>query len=376
MASSNDHMTMPSSASKPRLSPLDFRNTELVSRLLAATPPYLYNMSLLPNSYFFSEMLRSLVQAKQGSAACSESMLASTMHSRRSRKRPWLLSRNEEFSKPAPKVEKPEVHEWTKIPMERTSPTETCVRSPNTQIPEKVFSKEKQNMFPGMPADSPNSGLVLPPAPPLWFPPIYPSPYVDPLHFFIDLRVSGHIYDKNPKECGNYEKPMNKDCPSTAVSSNSESERSTENEENPFSCLVVNRYGSRKSAFSVPNQKITKSNSPMNLTQNDKETKCTKFDVKSLGFEKNCNKYGTNYILPNISNIYKTLNDRSDRCDDRMAECSMEKRLKLEENDRNISFNFYSDNENVPMMECVSRGNSPVEVVDHDEQEYKIDIQS
>lgn len=49
---------------KPKLSPLELRNTDLVSRLLAATPPYLYNMSLLPNTYFFSEMLRSLVQAK------------------------------------------------------------------------------------------------------------------------------------------------------------------------------------------------------------------------------------------------------------------------------------------------------------------------
>lgn len=37
-----------------------------------------------------------------------------------------------------------------------------------------------------------NSGDMLPPAPPLWYPLLYPPhpPYgIDPLHFFIDLRV-------------------------------------------------------------------------------------------------------------------------------------------------------------------------------------------
>lgn len=44
--------------------PSDVRNGDLVSLLLAATPPYLYNMPLVPQSFFFSEMLRSFVQAK------------------------------------------------------------------------------------------------------------------------------------------------------------------------------------------------------------------------------------------------------------------------------------------------------------------------
>jgi len=42
----------------------DPRGGDLVSRLLAATPPYLYSFAP-PNSFFFSEMLRSFVHAKQ-----------------------------------------------------------------------------------------------------------------------------------------------------------------------------------------------------------------------------------------------------------------------------------------------------------------------
>ena len=44
--------------------PSDVRNGDLVSLLLAATPPYLYNIPLVPQTFFFSEMLKSFVQAK------------------------------------------------------------------------------------------------------------------------------------------------------------------------------------------------------------------------------------------------------------------------------------------------------------------------
>ena len=38
------------------------RSNDLVSKLLAATPPYLYAVPPAPHSFFFSEMLRSFVQ--------------------------------------------------------------------------------------------------------------------------------------------------------------------------------------------------------------------------------------------------------------------------------------------------------------------------
>lgn len=37
---------------------------ELVCRLVAATPPYLYSPAGLPHAFFFSELLRGLVEAR------------------------------------------------------------------------------------------------------------------------------------------------------------------------------------------------------------------------------------------------------------------------------------------------------------------------
>lgn len=51
--------------------PASLSGGDLVSRLLAATPPYLYNVPLTPHSFFFSEMLRSFVQAKAEAPSAS-----------------------------------------------------------------------------------------------------------------------------------------------------------------------------------------------------------------------------------------------------------------------------------------------------------------
>lgn len=355
MSSSNDHLSITPPTSKPRLSPLEFRNTELVSRLLAATPPYLYNMSLLPNSYFFSEMLRSLVQAKQENAANAEGMMTTSIHSRRSRKRPWLISRQEETAKHIPKIENPEIGDWAKPPSDKSSQIELVRKSHRAASPEDSKTYLKERTFEHAQPDTSNPGLVLPPAPPIWFPPIYPSPYVDPLHFFIDLRVSGHIYDKNQKDCANFDISNNKDYPSTLVSSNTES-RQSPNLPKSNVPLFPNRYGSHNSAFSVPNQKHT-TNTPMNLTQLESDSKCTKFDVKSMGFEKSTNRTGTKYVFSNIENIYRNVNPG-----ERTRDCSKEKRPKIEEDKSNSAFHSFSEN-----TEFYVRGHSPVNVVDGEE---------
>lgn len=366
MASSNDQLSLPPPPTKPRLSPLDFRNTELVSRLLAATPPYLYNMSLLPNSYFFSEMLRSLVQAKQENAANAESAMASSLHTRRSRKRPWALSRHEEPLKHVPKVEKTDINDWTKAASEKNSPIELVRKSPNSRIFEesKSYLKEKSSPFEHVPTENPNQGLVLPPAPPIWFPPIYPSPYVDPLHFFIDLRVSGHIYDKSQKDCTNFDRSTTKDYPSTIVSNNTETDQSQNiNKTNiPF---LTSRYGSHNSAFSVPNHKY-RNNSPMNLTYIESDSKCTKFDVKSMGFEKSSNKTGTNYVVSNIENIYRNIEPA-----ERIGGSPLGKRAKLEDGEGSSAFHSFSEGSDLDV-----RGQSPVDVVDGEDQGFKIDVQT
>lgn len=79
--------------------PASLSGGDLVSRLLAATPPYLYNVPLTPHSFFFSEMLRSFVQAKAeasstgGSGGGGVGGGGGTPTSRR-RKRSWRDARD------------------------------------------------------------------------------------------------------------------------------------------------------------------------------------------------------------------------------------------------------------------------------------------
>lgn len=148
------------------------RNGDLVSLLLAATPPYLYNMPLVPQTFFFSEMLRSFVQAK------TDRQNAKTQQVHRRRKRTWRESTPPKSSQDADK------------PLELTTPkAPEKSNSPVAKKPSCDFTAEKLA----------NSSVVAEnadpplPGPPLWYPNIYPNqpPYpIDPLHFFIDLRVS------------------------------------------------------------------------------------------------------------------------------------------------------------------------------------------
>ncbi|EZA60313.1 hypothetical protein DMN91_010601 [Ooceraea biroi] len=75
--------------------PASLSSGDLVSRLLAATPPYLYNVPLTPHSFFFSEMLRSFVQAKtEASAAGSGNGSGGASSAPRRRKRSWRDARD------------------------------------------------------------------------------------------------------------------------------------------------------------------------------------------------------------------------------------------------------------------------------------------
>ncbi|KAG7203556.1 hypothetical protein KM043_013604 [Ampulex compressa] len=69
--------------------PSSLSGGDLVSRLLAATPPYLYNVPLTPHSFFFSEMLRSFVQAKTEATSTGTTSAAP-----RRRKRSWRDARD------------------------------------------------------------------------------------------------------------------------------------------------------------------------------------------------------------------------------------------------------------------------------------------
>lgn len=318
MSSANDHMPPPT---KHRVSPLEFRNSDLVSRLLAATPPYLFNMSLLPNTYFFSEMLRSLVQAK---AARTAHTFQPPM--RRSRKRNWTASRLEHLQKPSNEgnaEDKPETADWMIKSNKKVeeNPLELTITkssdSPENKIDNfspKTEPSSSDQVFPSLhhsysPESSPQN-LVLPPPPPIWYPPLYPGPpyNIDPLHFFIDLRVSGHVYDKkHSKEAmlphsEGYNVSNSKDrLPHTEVSG-VKSETDT-NSASSHSSFKQTRHCS---AFTVPLPKINSRNLNSTITS-EREIRPTRFDVKSMGFDKNPNKNSTHYVMNNIKNIYKNI---------------------------------------------------------------------
>lgn len=370
MTSTNEELPPPP---KPRASPFDYRNTDLVSRLLAATPPYLYNMPLVPHSFFFSEMLRSLVQAKTENANRN----ASTIHQRRSRKRSWTQAHSEYYHhKEQTKIEKPDMpppSTWVsksekaniyhnkpaERPLELTTDKFNLNNSPKMNVTETQHEPKLLNHHPNVenplgiinfnsdskepkpshlqfpfppvpPQTSTSSDIILPPPPPVWYPPLYPTPYgIDPLHFFIDLRVSGHIYDrKNQKDSANSPhtttaatSPVPSSSTTTNECSSTEISHSIESLQDPF------KHSRHTSAFSVPSSRLTR-NIPINLSnyahgrgnsENNKQTATeskdsmghTKFDVKSLGLEQSCNKISTNYVMRNIYRIYRELQNFS-----------------------------------------------------------------
>lgn len=332
---------------------------DLVSRLLAATPPYLYNVPLTPHSFFFSEMLRSFVQAKAEASAVGSGPPAAPRRRKRSwrdardsRDRPLELTTKERTHEKYFHVDNHSEHKSKHLSIQhipslnfdnKTSnfgdvnaksledgKSEFCKHKNyfddrklyvSSQSSSNVFSNDQKvkpeeltteqeiqsiedaakssgetgflsdpknklefplrnftsNNIParadalanqktfGMPTEVPNPDFI--PAP-MWYPP-YPMPQsypgIDPLHFFIDLRVSGHIWDRK----------------------------------------LADRQPSFKSkhtsAFNVPQSK--EYNRPLNLTRDEASSSRTKDE----------NSKGTHYILKNLTKTYKGIrgNDKS-----------------------------------------------------------------
>lgn len=364
--------------------PASLSGGDLVSRLLAATPPYLYNVPLTPHSFFFSEMLRSFVQAK---TEASSATTGNTTSAPRRRKRSWRDARDRPLelttkerqhhhhhhhhhqqqqekyfhaqqqqqqqqpearlenrgktdvydpeSKVASFEQKPSFGGDILKPVDENKPDfgkqsrsyfdERSRHFEQAQPPESIFPSELQkvkpedthsadrknctysdrstydertksvignqelppllpdqkkldfsrNFLPGLPGRGCDmlqgvKGFGLPgnvanpeflPSP-LWYPP-YPMPQsypgIDPLHFFIDLRVSGHIWDRKLSE-----------------------------RQLPFK-------GKHCSAFSVPQSKEYSSNRPLNLTRDEASTSRSSDE----------NSHGTNYILRHLTRTYR-----------------------------------------------------------------------
>ncbi|XP_026465120.1 LOW QUALITY PROTEIN: uncharacterized protein LOC113367755 [Ctenocephalides felis] len=271
----------------------DIRGGDLVSRLLAATPPYLYSAPAGAHSYFFSEMLRSLVRAR-------ETQRSASMATRRTRKRSWMpptsaqhhntnsIPETDRFSKKPSTIRSPDrplelttnikpQHESTPSQNHLTKHTTENILRNSTSSEGAVKVTENQ--------EHQQSDLILPPPPPMWYPPLYPPPYgvIDPLHFFIDLRVSGHVYDRNKKE--QEQKLAN-------VSTYSKMASDANN-------FAVGRHGS---AFSVP---LPRNNNNSNLNSNSKGAVNLSND-KNL-YKKPDNGCNTNYVLQNLPRIYNDI---------------------------------------------------------------------
>lgn len=364
-------------------SPASLSGGDLVSRLLAATPPYLYNVPLTPHSFFFSEMLRSFVQAKAEVSSAN-----STTNVPRRRKRSWREARDRplelttkerhhhhhhhsqqqqqqppdkyfhaqqqaqqaetrlegrgkqtdsydpegkvgnfdqkssfgadilkpidenksdyskqsksffderprhfEQAQPAESIFSSELQK-VKPEESHSSDRKNCnyndrstyderTKIANQELPPLLVDQKKldfsRNFLPGLPGRGCDmlpaaKGFGLPgnvtnpeflPSP-LWYPPYaMPQSYpgIDPLHFFIDLRVSGHIWDRKLSE-----------------------------RQLPFK-------GKHCSAFSVPQSKEYNSNRPLNLTRDEAST--------SRSSEENLR--GTNYILRHLTRTYREI---------------------------------------------------------------------
>ncbi|XP_073828509.1 uncharacterized protein [Musca autumnalis] len=227
-SSANNNTTTP-----PRKSNIhEMRNQDFVSRLMAATPPYLYSAPMGPNNFFFSDMLRSLVAARNQENVRNLQLQQSAALARRPRKRTWSHHRsyfkeNETILEKSQHQQQPPHITATEKPLELTTHKPYLQHLANKY--RKLESEAGKDIVPAgkvgerdveqttanttvsgggasgadptlqstPPAASlPPQDLVLPPPPPVWYPPLYPPYGIDPLHFFIDLRVSGHIYDR------------------------------------------------------------------------------------------------------------------------------------------------------------------------------------
>lgn len=318
---------------KHRINPHDIRNVDLVQRFLAATPSYLYSPPPIgPPNFFFSEMLRSLVQSKaaEGARGLQNSM-------RRPRKRLWTPPARFETAEPLTKEpigEKPlELTTKHQMPfpsafnphlkslkeIDKTTPTEL-----NSTVNIEIDSKPSPYPSGDEPsaASLPPSDLVMPQIPPIWYPPLYPPYGIDPLHFFIDLRVSGQLYDRKKEN--------------NSPSAGDSSALITENNNH----IGKVRHGS---AFSVPPRR---DKSPLALNLSSIGTKPNSIDFAN----NNCSDIddksrNTNYVLQNLPRIYTNLtgNQNASGDDRHSEECESKSSSDIDVKDHEQISNFSDD---------------------------------
>ncbi|XP_026683375.1 homeobox protein 3 [Diaphorina citri] len=386
MSSSPPLLNYQSSKSPPKVPP-NFKSSEFVSKLLAATPPYLYNIPLVPQNYFFSEMLKSFVQAKhhhQNHGGKDGMGLLGNTVGKKGRKRLWqdmstnnnYLSQNHNcLPKDGKKLE----------PLELTKTNAMT----GTQTQNHAFKKllKRKPEFHGLKAKEDGSlkqemqnqnfdpAYMMPPPPPgplTGTQPLGANPGInqslpglpdlsdvtglnkfspfwnywnsqqnlsfqnqgagfDPLHFFIDLRVSGHIYDKKLYTEGVNE-PLNlqkqnfganegMDEKPEKPNTNEEDaeEANSKNETNNNNKFENNDNDDKKVIKQEDEHDNDKLRDEVSSARNDVRTESAfeipndidrNLDRRTKGVKnKTKTNYGINYILNNLPKIYKSLDD-------------------------------------------------------------------
>lgn len=320
---------MTSPLPKMRLTTPPFPSQDLVNKFIAATPSYMYTPIVGQQSFYFSELLRSLSQAKRAEMMNLSREALAQQHlqaSRRiARKRPWgalrpdgseeksgferpleLTSKNSAFS---PKIPDSSLHHRSHL----KKPESPVSSSPDAGATKhfRYDSNHSNDIKPSSPevqstssetetttteqasSTSNQDSLILPPPPPVWYPPLY-SPYanLDPANFFVDLRVSGHIFErKRELAAAQALKANNNNLPSYF--------------DNDFN---KNRIGS---AFSIPKSREGKM---MSSITGDRDNGSPSRD----GSDGEMSKKGPSYFsLPKIYDQYQRDEAGSDHSDER-----------------------------------------------------------
>lgn len=227
---------MTSPIPRMRLNTPTFPGQDLVNKFIAATPSYMYSPIAGQHTFYFSELLRSLSQAKKAElinlsreAAVQQQQQQQQsqnlqVNRKTGRKRGWNQLRNEgtevggscnisdrpleltsKHSAFIPRCASP--IKKSESPVSNASDTANNAKQPrflcdeNQKRESKSASPEVEvtdSHSPGPANNSSNgtSDMILPPVPPAWYPNLYPPYGIDPANFFVDLRVSGHIFER------------------------------------------------------------------------------------------------------------------------------------------------------------------------------------
>lgn len=267
---------MASPIPRMRLTTPNFPGQDLVNKFIAATPSYMYTPLVGQHSFYFSELLRSLSHAKKAEMVnmSREAAAQQQLQANRKvpRKRTWPSNNNNFRSE--------ELDIKGERPLELTS--KNSAFSPNferkkSESPSEKHIKideSKEKSQENSTQEITQENLALPPPPPVWYPPLYSTqPYsnIDPANFFVDLRVSGHIFERKRELAAQALKSVtNNNLPAYFDNNN-------EHKQRIGSAFSVPKSRELKSAINLSNEKLYSGSGGNDEEINDEKPSTKKF---------------------------------------------------------------------------------------------------